>query len=98
MTERGKLTDERLNLIRRYMGEEEAAEVSVPAAPVEIPKRRRRPPARRRPSRPRTRPVRSNRRSLRHRGHAHGRRLALQWVVTSIVLGIVVGVLVARVL
>jgi hypothetical protein len=92
VTEKGKLTPERLSLIRRYMGEEpdQGEAIELPLPPAETPSRRQRKSSKR------------ARRAPVHHSHSLGHYLTRhprwRWVVLTVALGIVVGVLVARVL
>jgi hypothetical protein len=117
MAERTELSEERMELIRRFMGEPEGEDAVPPArrpaAPVDPPSEARTVeqapprPARRRPVRPFARPPRLPRfespaafregvvrlpglvGSLRSRGE-------LGWPLAAVVLGLVIGMLIAR--
>jgi hypothetical protein len=117
MAEHARLSEERLKLIRRFMGEpaDEGAEQSDPPVPVQPldsgpASARTRPslPARARVSRARRSTpshgasvgrarVRSERKLIKGIGPLLRHRFTLRWPIAAIIMGVIVGVLIARV-
>jgi hypothetical protein len=99
MAERGQLSDERLKLIRSFMGEpvdegEERSDAPVPVQPLDSA--RPSPPARRRTSSHRA-TVRPERKLITGLGRFLRHHFRSRWPIAAILLGVIVGALIARV-